>query len=487
MQLNSEHMRYLGINTDDENDVDMRSASTRTSMNFSLESTTARGADVDSVHQSSGHGRPIADKKTERFQNLLDSLSTNNTDMTKLTLNGNTIDDDGSMIEMLAEAIRNNSTVSSVKIDGRFLEHLSIENQERIFHAVGGLPTLKSLDIVGVQDDWIRLPLPVLTRALSQATGLEALTLEDYRLTGDDEVQQESFIKALRGLKSLTNFRLVDLVPERPSDLDSVVKALSSLKSLEEIHINYDTRLQTSDAFPQAVTAESVGRLSKDTIFFKMLKKLVLTNIQIGHEHMKIFADGLHKNSTLEFVDLSYNILDNAAGEAIASALQKNKTLETLRLEGVQLDRVTSSKIAAALKRNKSLKVLSLRNNDMDEDEIISIVEALKTNSTLKQVYISDNCGHMGSNSVNGALLEMMKTNYALQRLEMDFSYDMHLKIQFYLKLNKAGRQRLLRCDSDNSASHTRDWVETLIQTQHDLSCTYYFVREYCGTMAKLV
>ena len=93
------------------------------------------------------------------------------------------------------------------------------------------------------------------------------------------------------------------------------------------------------------------------------IRVLRLAHNTFGHgDGCQIFAtaiEGEKGNSTLEFVDLSFNQIGEEAGLVLAFALQSNTTLETLILDGNPLGRLGIREMLRVMTASSDLREIS--------------------------------------------------------------------------------------------------------------------------------
>lgn len=78
----------------------------------------------------------------------------------------------------------------------------------------------------------------------------------------------------------------------------------------------------------------------------------------------------------------------------------------------------------------------------------------------------------MFTKPIREAFRQALQYNYRLERLFLFDSRNLQQEIDFYMKLNRLGRGRLLQ----HPLASRREWVETLVYVRHDLDCLFYFL-----------
>jgi hypothetical protein len=307
-----------------------------------------------------------------------------------------------------------------------------------IFEALGELPNLQKLkvDFVGRP---LRLPVVALTIVLKRVAQLTSLVLEEVTLAGTyDEL--EALGEALRSHPSL---RIVDLhgcVPAEGSEttLDPFVAALAHVPTLEEVLLR-DTRI-ASPRNPNGDTAEHdwAGASLTALCQSQTIRVLTLRDMtEIHDRHLELMARSLSTNNALRELTVCSTNLGERSGKAMGKVLQVNRWLQKLE---IQLD---------------------------SGEHAIPITEVLQFNSSLRRLDLFFN-GCISSR-IREAFTEMLRRNYVL--LDLNGSVwrgQSNLEIDFYLRLNRAGRGDLL------TEHATREqWVNKLISQKNDLSIVF--------------
>ena len=323
-----------------------------------------------------------------------------------------------------------------------------------IFQAVSEMPDLEKLrvDFVGRP-----LPLPVASVAtvLRESRRLKQLVLEDVRLTVDNEGDLEAASQVIRQHPAL---EIVDLHCCVPADgleitLDPLVTALAHVPTLTEVLLR-NTRIaprsmtqppepdSDSDSDNERMEDQQQNRWAGTSLTAlcqsTSLHRLTLRDMaEIEDRHVEIMAESLGSNDTLrEFTVCSAN-LGERSGRAMGHVLQVNRKLHKLEIQ------LNSGEAA------------------------IPITEILRANSSLKRLDLFFN-GCI-SPRIREAFTEMLRQNYRL--LDLNGSVwrgQSNSEIDFYLRLNRAGRGDLLT----EHASRSR-WVDTMISQRDDLSIVF--------------
>ncbi|CAG8734697.1 24805_t:CDS:2, partial [Cetraspora pellucida] len=104
-----------------------------------------------------------------------------------------------------------------------------------------------------------------------------------------------------------------------------------------------------------------------------------------------ILAKSLYKNTTLTYLDLSHNFLQNEGCKALAEALNENTKLTHLHLQNNYIGPEGGIVIALALQKNISLTHLNLSENKLGPDGGQALANALCKNKSLKHLLLWNN------------------------------------------------------------------------------------------------
>lgn len=333
-----------------------------------------------------------------------------------------------------------------------------------IFEALGDLPNLQKLrvDFVGRP---LRLPAEALTIILQRATLLRQLVLEEVRLAGSME-ELEAVSEALRSHPSL---EIVDLHGCYPADisqttLDPLVSALAEVRTLTEVLLR-NTRIASN----RRVTNPNNNN-------FNLIPQNIMNNNNNNDEEEEDTSinrnwEGTSLTALCQSTSLRVLTLRDMAEvrdqhlELMANSLQSNDTLRELTVCSSNLGERSGRAMGQVLRVNRHLQKLEIQLNS--GEHAIPITEVLQGNCSLKRLDLYFN-GCI-SPRIREAFTEMLRRNYVL--LDLNGSVwrgQSNSEIDFYLRLNRAGRGDLLT----EHASRAR-WVDTMISQKDDLSIVF--------------
>jgi Ran GTPase-activating protein (RanGAP) involved in mRNA processing and transport len=218
----------------------------------------------------------------------------------------------------------------------------------------------------------------------------------------------------------------------KSSDCSSITAALKVNNTLTEI-----------DLAQNKLDLEGLGQFGEVLMTNKTLKTLLLSGYYFevkedNFANIITFCNGLKRNKSLEYLDLSYSKLGSAGYELLGAALAENQSIKTINLQGIidnegyignaflKNKSVTNLSLsgvkmtdkfqlmAEAVKNNTSLQVLDLRSTNLDSSNVGLLAEALKINSSVTNLCLAGNSiGDHGASHIS----EMLKTNQSITKL----------------------------------------------------------------------
>jgi len=111
----------------------------------------------------------------------------------------------------------------------------------------------------------------------------------------------------------------------------------------------------------------------------------------ITGDAVKVFADVLKDNTTVQELNIFNAKLGDAGVEALAEALKVNRTLNHLDMDSNEIDDASAEALAEALKANNMLKRLRLPYNKIGVAGAEALAEALKAHKTLQKLSLFEN------------------------------------------------------------------------------------------------
>ena len=249
-------------------------------------------------------------------------------------------------------------------------------------------------------------------------------------------------IGALPCLEKLEFYQSVLGEPGRMGSIAAITQAVQNTRLLMHLAMTGKTVREGSE--------EELGALVNAFQQCRHLESLSIIGFQLSKSHVAIFSPILRMQSLKK---LHFENTSNAFVPLI-EMLSTNARLTTLILEFKdQLVDVTVVQLADVLKVNRTLQDLSLLNSTF-----LARTESLTNPSGISEQ------GYR-------ALREMTEQNFVLQHMNVQGLLD--ADIDFYLKLNRAGRQRLF----ESSDSSPKNWVTMIAKVAEDPECIFYFLQ----------
>jgi hypothetical protein len=184
--------------------------------------------------------------------------------------------------------------------------------------------------------------------------------------------------------------------------------------------------------------------------------------------------------TTLEKLNLGCNELSDESAPALVDLIQQHASLKRLELYRTNLTDVGCTLIAQAVATNRLLLSLGLGRNPVTDISYIAWAKALAVNTTLESISLQE-VDHKQITTVGAqAILDMIRDNYCLEHIGMSLSdrsghgkFWYHTRINMFLRLNHAGRRRLLQ----GATPSRRDWLQTVEAVHDDLNAIRYLVQ----------
>jgi Ran GTPase-activating protein (RanGAP) involved in mRNA processing and transport len=185
-------------------------------------------------------------------------------------------------------------------------------------------------------------------------------------------------------------------------------------------------------------------------------------------------------NTTLEKLNLACNELSDESAPALVDLIGQHASLKRLELYRTNLTDVGCTLLAQAVATNRLLLSLGLGRNPMTDISYIAWAQALSVNNSLESISLQE-VDHKQITTVGAqAMLDMIRDNYCLEHIGMSLSDRSgngkswyHTRINMFLRLNHAGRRRLLQ----GAAPSRRDWLQTVEAVHDDLNAIRYLVQ----------
>lgn len=393
------------------------------------------------------------------------ALCRNDEQLTYLQLLRPETDTSPSALARLVQGLNTNTNIQRVRViaprnfyrgnDRGSNEEVTFIRQ-RLFQAVGRLPKLEELKI-DAYAGMATFPMEVLAQTIMGGRELKELELWDLKLTlenvNEDGTSQslENLNVALHNHPSLEKFTLYNCQLQESSvcTLDPLLSALATIPTLRQVYIT------AAAAVSSAADSVSFTRTAlEDLCRSPSLQELGLWKFNFLYSSQQDTADPL---------------------ALIAPAIAETNVLRMFEFGKCHLSREGDEALAAMLEVNTSLEELDLHLDSSASIggnslcEIVATAKALQShNSTLKKMKLWG----LLNRSNQEALVRMICDNYSLETFRLlDADRDISAQIDFYIDLNRRGRQYFLASDQPVT---TRQWLDLLEKS--DLSTIFYYL-----------
>jgi hypothetical protein len=408
---------------------------------------------------------------------------------------GNTLDlenamDLGEDLEDLLDGIAQNTTISTLQLEGHLLCQLNLEDCARLFDALGGLPSLKKLHL----SNYVA-PISMFTRFLEKARTLESITLHTVQLYGSDVEEGDEFATAIQSLPCLEAFKCCNAIVAGGLSVEKLVNALSQIWGLQKVELELERggelSLPAMRALCQCPNLKEL-RLHRMTMHAEHLiliagilqRNHTIQHLELGEmgyadhevESYAAVANMLRYNYTLQhFQMINFRGLDDAGCILMANALEENSTLTEITVRGCD-HTVLSCEAARAVgqmfRRNRCLQEWGMNTMRVDDEGATIIARALaQGNSSLETLMLQR---IVGDNPTRGylAFRKMLETNVTLQRVYPEAIGQVKREMDLLLRLNRLGLRRVQLGVNTGRAQ----FLQMLISNQHCLDVVFYLL-----------
>ncbi|CAH8477517.1 unnamed protein product [Schistosoma turkestanicum] len=148
-------------------------------------------------------------------------------------------------------------------------------------------------------------------------------------------------------------------------------------------------------------------------------EKLTLQYRGLGTLEFKLIAEALRHNTTVTWLDLSYNVLELSSLSFLSKVIKENTFIQTLLLSECKLRKDGLMQLYNGLIRNATIKTLDLSGCDLGDSSCSMLAEILTMNRVLKNLNLARN--QIGSDGAE-LLGDAISSNDTL--LKIDFSWN---------------------------------------------------------------
>ena len=213
-----------------------------------------------------------------------------------------------------------------------------------------------------------------------------------------------------------------------------------------------DKRIRFLNLSENFITIEGVKIIAEFLKNNKTLQKLNLSRnaqTQFKSEGVKCILDSLLNNKNIEFIDFSFMNL-TGCGESIGNFITKNKSIENIVLKNVLLNFNDFKNIFVPLKKSKTLKEIDVSMNNMGGDKSLQIIaDAIKENTSLECLRIDQ----ININNDNyNIIFEAIENNKTIQKYSISYNSDIKPKIviNFFMRQMQVKYLEYIPFDKEN-------------------------------------
>lgn len=136
------------------------------------------------------------------------------------------------------------------------------------------------------------------------------------------------------------------------------------------------------------------------------------------------------------------------------------------------IGKIAVDALCEMLTENRSLQAVCL-NRIMEGKQSSDVARALACNTSVRELHLYfRNCN---IDPLRTSFLGLMEKNYTLEKLAGGWACS---NLELYLKLNRAGRKRLLGSHAKLSPS---EWIDMMASQRDDVRCLFYLVSQNPG------
>ena len=357
----------------------------------------------------------------------------------------------------LIEALKINVQLKRVRmfVPRDFFRDDNIQSEEEdprirrlLFETAGSLPNLEELKFDSYTG-LVSFPVDVLSRTLLLARHLKELELWDLKLAVNNlnhAMDFERLKSSLEGHPTLQKFTLYNcqLKQDISCTLDPLLHALATAPNLKQVYI----------------TAAAVASSASSAVTFSCS----------ALEHL-CQSTSLQELGLWKFNFLYSQEQESKDGEPLclmAPAIAQSNAMKTFEFGRCKVSSAGDEALGQMLRVNTSLEELDINLYSSQECNLVATAKALETNTTLKRLKLWG----LLSRKNQEALVHMIRNNYVLETCRLlDADRDVSALIDFFISLNRKGRQKLLLNEQT-----VGDWINYFVEDGGHLDSIYYYL-----------
>ena len=170
------------------------------------------------------------------------------------------------------------------------------------------------------------------------------------------------------------------------------------------------------------ISVEDCRALSTLLLSSESLSCLDITSPDIDKDAIQLIIGGIHLNTKLENLIMSFPHFSLQNTMSMASMLKTNPNLVNLTLRECNIESDGACHIANALHTNNTLQELNLKDNPVGVEGTTALAEILFKNTSLKKLDLRDDpIGEEGTQK----LIDSLKRNTTLEKLSLPRKYQL--------------------------------------------------------------
>ena len=307
------------------------------------------------------------------------------------------VDIDDVVVEHLAEAVRNNSSVRALRL--RFISFISDVGAKALVEAVNCNTILEELHLS--LNEASSVSIEALAKAFGSKTALKKLALH---CIGVDNAGAKALAEVLKH-NNIVKELCISGSKIGISGAEALANALGSNAALKRLV------LCSNDIGDVGAKA-----LAEVLSFNTILEDLSLSHNGIGDGGVEALAEAIGSSTALKNLSLSHNHVGDVGAMVLAKVLNCNTILEELDLSCNKIGSIGTEALAQAIGSNTALKILDLPGNDVCYVGAKALAEVLNCNTILEELDLSDT--KIGSVGIE-AFAQTVVSNTSLKKLDL--------------------------------------------------------------------
>ncbi|CAH8514341.1 unnamed protein product [Schistosoma rodhaini] len=250
----------------------------------------------------------------------------------------------------------------------------------------------------------------------NQLTDFQSLDEFSKRKKIDSRLQKSPTISPNNEKKISINSKIIDEVNVKlyneksylNTDYDKIMSLIGQLKHDTTGISHYLYFCALNGVSPLRYVIQNLGK-----------EKLSLQHRGIGNLEMKLITEALRHNTTITWLDLSYNVLELSSLSFLSKVLKENTFIQTLLLSECKLRKDGLMELFNDLIKNVTIKNLDLSGCDLGDSSCSMLAEILTMNRVLTYLNLARN--QIGSDGAE-LLGDAISSNDTLFKIDLSWN-----------------------------------------------------------------